>query len=112
MPTSEQILTAAFNGFFIGFIVFGIGIILYLAITSFVNEYRWWKLKRHLIEAIEALDLWDAIKTHVLTGDLYKSITMFLDAHKYRHCFHESGGAFWLAYALSEIRSKREKENI
>ena len=101
MVISEQILST--------FIGFGIGIMLYLVITSCVNKYLWWKLKRHVIEAVEALDLWDAMDEHGLTGDLFKTITTYLDTHKYRHCFHGRGGAFWLALTLSEIRAKHEK---
>ena len=97
---SEQILAVLIG--------FGIGIILYLVITPCVNEYLWWKLKRHVIGAIEELDLWNAMDEHVITGDLFKSITTYLDAHKYRHCFHDLGGAFWLAYMLDEIRTKRD----
>ena len=101
MVISEQILST--------FIGFGIGIMLYLVITSCVNKYLWRKLKRHIIEAIEALDLWDAMDEPVLTGDLFKTIVTYLDTHKYRHCFHERGGAFWLACALAEIRQSRCK---
>ena len=97
MPTSHQII--------VNLIFIGIGILLYLAITWCVNEYRWWRLKHHVLEAIKALELWDAIKEPV-TRDLFQSITTYLDEHKYRHCFHEPGGAFFLACALTEIRAK------
>ena len=60
MVISEQILST--------FIGFGIGIMLYLVITSSVNKYLWWKLKRHVIEAVEALDLWDAWTNMVSPG--------------------------------------------
>lgn len=108
MINSEQLL-AILIGSCVGFCI---GRILYLAITSCVNKYLWWNLKRHVIEAIEALDLWDAMGEHVITGDLFKTITTYLDAHKYRHCFYETGGAFWLACVLVEIRSKREMGRI
>lgn len=93
--------------FFIGF---AIVLILYLVITYCVNEYRWRKLKGHVIEAIEALDLWDAVITRPgLTKDMFHAITTFLDEHNYRHCFYEHGGAFWLMTMLVGIRMEHER---
>lgn len=89
---------------------FAIVLMLYLVITHCVNEYRWRKLKGHVIEAIEALDLWDAVITHpCLTQDMFHAITTFLDEHNYRHCFYEHGGAFWLMTMLVGIRIEHER---
>ena len=68
---------------------FAIIVALHLAITN----YRWRKLKRHVIEAIEALNLWDTVSTHVpLPCDAFRKIITFLNAHNYNHCFNEQGG--------------------
>ena len=89
------------------FIGFAITVALYLAIT----KYRWHKMKRHVIEAIEALNLWDTVSTHVpLPCDAFRKIITFLNAHNYNHCFNEQGGAFKLFYMLGEIRRERVQE--
>jgi hypothetical protein len=90
------------------FIGFGITILLYIAI----NAYRWLKLKRHVIEAIEELNLWNTVNTCVpLPGDAFRSIITFLNYHNYEHCFNGQGGAFKLFYMLSEIRREHEQNN-
>lgn len=88
--------------FFIGF---SIVILLYIA----VDKYRWRKLKRHVIEAIDALDLWNKVNTIDIKGVEFRAITMFLDDNKYKHCFYGQGGAFKLYYMLAEIRNEHER---
>lgn len=86
---------------------FAIIVALYLAIA----KYRWYKLKRHVIEAIEELNLWDTVNSRVpLPCDAFRSITRFLDDHKYTHCFYGQGGAFKLFYMLGEILNGRVQE--
>ena len=92
------------------FIGFGVAILIYLAITQCVNEYKWRKMKRHVVEAIEAMDLWDSVNSRGLTHDMFLSITTFLDDHKYKHWFNEHAGAFWLMHMLVEIRNEHEHE--
>lgn len=87
-----------------------IGFIIVLILYSCMSACRWCKLKHHVIEAIEALDLWDAVITHpCLTQDMFHAITTFLDEHNYRHCFYEHGGAFWLMTMLVGIRIEHER---
>lgn len=87
---------------------FGITISLYLAIST----YRWRQLKRHVIEAIEELNLWNTVNTRVpLPGDAFRAIITYLNYHKYEHCFNGQGGAFKLFYMLSKIRSEHEQNN-
>lgn len=89
------------------FIGFGITLIMYLVITC----YRWQKLKCHVIEAIDVLNLWDTVITRVpLPCDAFQSIITFLNDHNYTHCFNEPGGAFKLFYMLAEIRNKCVQE--
>lgn len=97
----ENIL-AVFGGFVIT-------IILYLVIIKCMNEYRWCKLKLHVIEAIEELNLWDKVNAIDINGAEFLSIAKFLDAHKYKHCFYGNAGAFKLYYMLAEIRNDHER---
>ena len=91
-----------FLNIFAGFIGLTIGLLLYLAVSLCMSTYRWRKLKRRVIEAVEALDLWDVIEA----GDprqscpTFKAITAYLDAHNYSHCFYGRGGAFCLMHIL------------
>lgn len=92
----ENILTAV--------VCFAITIALYYV----VNKYRWHQLKCHVVEAINELNLWDKVNRIDIKGAEFQSITEFLDAHKYEHCFYAQGGAFNLFYILGEIRSEQE----
>lgn len=92
------------------FIDFAIVLILYLVITHCVNEYRWHKLKRHVIEAIETFKLWDVVNRKIpVNANVFQSITTFLDNHKYKHCFYEHAGTFKLYHMLAEIRTEHER---
>lgn len=93
--------------FFIGF---GIVILLYNVFDHYWAEYLWRKAKHHVIEAIEALDLWDVVNTPgSFNQDVFNAITTFLEDHEYKHCFTEQGGAFWLMVMLFEIRNEHER---
>lgn len=92
-----------FENILAAFIGFCIVILLYITI----NQYRWRKLKRHVREAIEELNLWDKVNTIDIKGAEFLVITRFLDAHKYKHCFYGQGGAFRLYWVLGEIRKKK-----
>lgn len=81
-------------------------IILYIVFEHCRSEYRWRKLKRHVIEAIEELDLWDKVNTIDIKGVEFRAITTFLDEHEYNHCFYEQGGALLLYCLLGEIRTE------
>lgn len=92
------------------FILYTIITITYIVITLCVDKYLWYKLKRHVIEAIEELNLWNDINTPDITCDVFLSITKFLDSHKYKHCFYEKSGAFRLYWVLGEIRKEHENQ--
>lgn len=94
-----------------GFIGLTIGLLLYIAVSLCVSTYRGHKLKRRVIEAVEALDLWDVIEAGdpLQSFPTFKAITAFLDAHNYSHCFYGRGGAFYLMQMLFEIMSKRKQ---
>lgn len=94
------------HAFFIGW---GIVLILYIVFDHCRSKYRWHKLKRHVIEAIETLGLWNKVHANVIKSNEFLSITRFLDAHKYKHSFYEHGGALLLYCLLGEIRAEHEK---
>ena len=93
--------------FFIGF---GIVLILYHVFAYCRSEYLWRKIKRHVIEAIEALDLWDVVNTPGrLNSGVFHAITTFIEDHGCKYSFNEQGGAFWLMVMLIEIRNEHER---
>lgn len=91
------------------FISCGIVIILYIVFDHCRREYRWRKLKRHIIEAIETLGLWDKVNANDIKSNEFLSITRFLDAHKYKHSFYEHGGELLLYCLLGEIRTEHDQ---
>ena len=92
-------------------ISFLVTIMLYIAITSCVKEYRWHKLKRHITDAIDALNLWNKVNANDIKYNEFLEITWFLDAHKYKHSFYEKGGALLMYCLLCEIRAEHENSN-
>ena len=84
---------------------FAIGVLLYIIVGFIVHMYKWRKLKNHVIAAIDEQHLWhDFLNTRCLTPEIYRSITKYLDAHKYSHCFYSYYGPRRLALMLSEIQ--------